>query len=78
MVQLAIVLLVSSLVDSQVDNNINLMYMDLALTYFIVKSLSYVDMKFGSIIGSELSYFRLMSGSGVAKNDTTYYSKQIY
>ena len=29
-------------------------------------------MKFGSIIGSELSYFRLMSGSGVAKNDTTY------
>ena len=61
------------LVDSQVDNNINANVYGLSLNILYCEIGSvYVDMKFGSIIGSELSYFRLMSGSGVAKNDTTY------
>ena len=61
------------LVDSQLDNDINANIYGLSLNILYCQMGSvYVNMKFGSIIGSELSNFRLSSGSGTAQNDTTY------
>ena len=61
------------LVDSQVDNNINANVYGLSLNVLYCEIPNvYVDLKFGNIIGSELTILDLMSGSGVAKNDTTY------
>ena len=61
------------LVDSQVntDINANIYGLSFNMLYCEDDDLS-VDFKFGSIMGSSLSYFQLSSGSGTAQNDTTY------
>ena len=61
------------LVDSQVNTDIsaNIYGLSFNMLYCEDDDLS-VDFKFGSIIGSSLSYFQLSSGTGTAQNDTTY------
>ena len=60
------------LIDSQVSSNISTTISGLSFNMLYCDDTDLqVSFKYGSIIGSKISYFELNSGSGIAKNDTT-------